>query len=279
MKGRGKLPKRIIGSLGIAFVMILSIFTNAASDPGEINLTKSAERKDDYGRESTVSLAINANNYTTKKKLDVVLVLDGSGSMSESVSSDRGTRLNAAKNSANTFITKLMDEQNDVQIGLVEFGTNVRDVLSLTNDKDSATNFIKDQYNATGGTNLQEGIEKAHELLDEKARSDAKQLIVILTDGVPTFFGPARFNSQYGRVPCGDGNADSLSSHKRECGNIKPSEAAKNELDSLKNDYKHADVYTITFGDEREAADILAKVNEKNDDPLYDNYEALDEVK
>ena len=146
MKGRGKLPKRIIGSLGIAFVMILSIFTNAASDPGEINLTKSAERKDDYGRESTVSLAINANNYTTKKKLDVVLVLDGSGSMSESVSSDRGTRLNAAKNSANTFITKLMDEQNDVQIGLVEFGTNVRDVLSLTNDKDSATNFIKYQY-------------------------------------------------------------------------------------------------------------------------------------
>ena len=279
MKGRGKLPKRIITSLGIAFVMILSIITNAASDSGEISLTKSAERKDDYGRESTVSLAINANNYTTKKKLDVVLVLDGSGSMSYEIGRfDRGTRLNAAKNSANTFITKLMDGQNDVQIGLVEFGTNVRDVLSLTNDKDSATNFIKYQYNATGGTNLQEGIEKAHELLKNGARSDAKQLVVILTDGVPTFFGPARFNSQYGRVPCGDGNADSLSSHQRECGNIKPSQAAKNELDSLKSDYKQADVYTITFGDESEAADILAKVNEKNDDPLYENYEALSEL-
>ena len=279
MKGRSKLPKRIISSLGIALVMILSIVTNAASDPGEINLTKSAKRKDDYSRESTVSLAINANNYTTKRKLDVVLVLDGSGSMNYRVGGfNSGTRLDAAKNSAKTFINKLMDGQNDVQIGLVEFGTNVRDSLSLTNDKNSATKFINTKYDATGGTNLQEGIEKAHQLLNAGARSDAKQLVVILTDGVPTYFGPARFKDGNRMVPCGDGDADSLTNHKAECGYQKPSAAAKKELDSLKSSYKQADVYTITFGNEKEAADILATVNKANDNPLYENYKALSEL-
>ena len=281
MKGKSKIPKGVISSFGIALVMIFAIVTNAAGDPGEINLTKSAKRKDDYGRESTVSLSINANNYTTKKKLDVVLVLDGSSSMSNSVGGySRETRLEAAKNSANTFITKLMDGQNDVQIGLVEFGTNVRDSLSLTSNKNSATNFINTKYDADGGTNLQEGIQKAHQLLNDGARSDAKQLVVILTDGVPTFFGPARFYSRrYNMyVPCGDGQTDSLTSHQAECNYQKPSEAAKNELDSLKTDYNQADVYTITFGDESEAAKILATVNGKNDNPLYDNYKALTEL-
>ena len=281
MKGKSKIPKGVISSFGIALVMIFAIVTNAAGDPGEINLTKSAKRKDNYGRESTVSLSINANNYTTKKKLDVVLVLDGSSSMSNSVGGySRETRLEAAKNSANTFITKLMDGQNDVQIGLVEFGTNVRDSLSLTSNKNSATNFINTKYDADGGTNLQEGIQKAHQLLNDGARSDAKQLVVILTDGVPTFFGPARFYSRrYNMyVPCGDGQTDSLTSHQAECNYQKPSEAAKNELDSLKTDYNQADVYTITFGDESEAAKILATVNGKNDNPLYDNYKALTEL-
>ena len=281
MKGKSKIPKGVISSFGIALVMIFAIVTNAAGDPGEINLTKSAKRKDDYGRESTVSLSINANNYTTKKKLDVVLVLDGSSSMSNSVGGySRETRLEAAKNSANTFITKLMDGQNDVQIGLVEFGTNVRDSLSLTSNKNSATNFINTKYDADGGTNLQEGIQKAHQLLNDGARSDAKQLVVILTDGVPTFFGPARFYSRrYNMyVPCGDGQTDSLTSHQAECNYQKPSEAANNELDSLKTDYNQADVYTITFGDESEAAKILATVNGKNDNPLYDNYKALTEL-
>ena|GEM_PF-5622450 len=281
MKGRRKLPKRIISYLGIALVMILSIVTNATSNPGEINLTKSAKRKDDYSRESTVSLSINANNYTTKKKLDVVLVLDGSGSMGSKTigGNSQESRLSGAKKSADTFISKLMDGENDVRMGFVEFGTNVRNSLDLTNSKDRATDFINTKYSSNGGTNLQEGIEKAHQILKSGARSDAKQLVVILTDGVPTFFGPARFYSyRYNMyVPCGDGQTDSLTSYEFECNYQKPSDAAKKELDSLKNDYKQADVYTITFGDEEDAAEILANINKKNENPLYENYEVLTE--
>ena len=281
MKGKVKVPGRIISSLGIVLVTIFAIVTNAASNPGEIGLTKSAKRKSDYGRESTVSLSVNANNYITKKKLDVVLVLDGSGSMKERVEDkSRESRLTAAKNSAKTFITKLMDGQNDVKIGLVEFGTNVRNVQSLTESKSVATNFINNKYSANGGTNLQEGIAQAHQLLEEGARDDAKQLVVILTDGVPTFFGPVKFYSREYQmwVPCGNGSSDSLTSHQAECNYLKPSEAAKNELDSLKEKYNQADVYTITFGNEEEAAKILATVNKKNENPLYDNFKALTEL-
>ena len=276
-----KSSKKFKVFLGTLFLAVLALFTvaYAADDDGKITLTKTAKRYDDYGRKSHVALNVSANSYTKSLKLDVVLVLDGSGSMAygpngekDKVNANNPSRLTSAKKAAKTFISTLITDDDSVKIGLVEYGESIKNTQALTENEKILNNFIDNKYSARGGTNLQAGIEKAHELLDNGSREDSKKLVVILTDGIPTFF------NYEGKV-YGHGDTDDSVCLRRGFFGCdlqkKPSEAAKEELDSLKNNYKKSDVYTITLGNEREAANILSKVNPEQENPLYKNYKAL----
>lgn len=266
---------------GTLFLAVLALFTvtYAAHDDGKISLSKTAKRYDDYGRKSQVVLNVSADSYTKSRKLDIVLVLDGSGSMAygpkgknDKVNVNNPSRLTSAKVAAKTFISALISDDDSVKIGLVEYGRVVKNTQALTENEKILNNFIDNKYSANGGTNLQAGIEKAHELLDNGSREGSKKLVVILTDGIPTLFN-------YEGEVLGNGNTDDsicLKGGFFGCDlQKKPSEAAKEELDSLKNSYKESDVYTITLGNEREAANILSKVNPERENPLYKNYKAL----
>ena len=276
-----KSSKKFKVFLGTLFLAVLALFTvaYAADDDGKITLTKTAKRYDDYGRKSHVALNVSANSYTKSLKLDVVLVLDGSGSMAygpngekDKVNVNNPSRLTSAKKAAKTFISTLITDDDSVKIGLVEYGESIKNTQALTENEKILNNFIDNKYSARGGTNLQAGIEKAHELLDNGSREDSKKLVVILTDGIPTFF------NYEGKV-YGHGDTDDSVCLRRGFFGCdlqkKPSEAAKEELDSLKNNYKKSDVYTITLGNEKEAANILSKVNPEQENPLYKNYKAL----
>ena len=276
-----KSSKKFKVFLVTLFLAVLALFTvaYAADDDGKITLAKTAKRYDDYGRKSRVALNVSANSYTKSLKLDVVLVLDGSGSMAygpngekDKVNVNNPSRLTSAKKAAKTFISTLITDDDIVKIGLVEYGESIKNTQALTENEKILNNFIDNKYSARGGTNLQAGIEKAHELLDNGSREDSKKLVVILTDGIPTFF------NYEGKV-YGHGNTDDSVCLRRGFFGCdlqkKPSEAAKEELDSLKNNYKKSDVYTITLGNEKEAANILSKVNPEQENPLYKNYKAL----
>ena len=276
-----KSSKKFKVFLVTLFLAVLALFTvaYAADDDGKITLAKTAKRYDDYGRKSHVALNVSANSYTKSLKLDVVLVLDGSGSMAygpngekDKVNANNPSRLTSAKKAAKTFISTLITDDDSVKIGLVEYGESIKNTQALTENEKILNNFIDNKYSARGGTNLQAGIEKAHELLDNGSREDSKKLVVILTDGIPTFF------NYEGKV-YGHGNTDDSVCLKGSLFGCdlqkKPSEAAKEELDSLKNNYKKSDVYTITLGNEKEAANILSKVNPEQENPLYKNYKAL----
>ncbi len=276
-----KSSKKFKVFLGTLFLAVLALFTvaYAADDDGKITLTKTAKRYDDYGRKSRVALNVSANSYTKSLKLDVVLVLDGSGSMAygpngekDKVNVNNPSRLTSAKKAAKTFISTLITDDDIVKIGLVEYGESIKNTQALTENEKILNNFIDNKYSARGGTNLQAGIEKARELLDNGSREDSKKLVVILTDGIPTLFNYEGKVYGYGDTDdsvCLKGSLFGCDLQK------KPSEAAKEELDSLKNNYKKSDVYTITLGNEREAANILSKVNPEQENPLYKNYKAL----
>ena len=276
-----KSSKKFKVFLGTLFLAVLALFTvaYAADDDGKITLTKTAKRYDDYGRKSRVALNVSANSYTKALKLDVVLVLDGSGSMAygpngkkDKVNVNNPSRLTSAKKAAKTFISTLITDDDNVKIGLVEYGESIKNTQALTENEKILNNFIDNKYSARGGTNLQAGIEKAHELLDNGSREDSKKLVVILTDGIPTLFNYEGKVYGYGSTDdsvCLKGSLFGCDLQK------KPSEAAKEELDSLKNNYKKSDVYTITLGNEKEAANILSKVNPEQENPLYKNYKAL----
>jgi hypothetical protein len=117
-------------------------------------------------------------------QLNVVVVFDGSGSMSDTFSHDRSIRkITAAKN---VLIQVLKDLQPDTKIGLVVFSDNVNGwayPLGVL-DKDKLTNTIN-SIRAGGGTPLGKYMkEGANELL--KLRQKQKYGIyklIIVTDG------------------------------------------------------------------------------------------------
>ena len=253
-----------------------SIFAITAQDnAGKIEIQKTATKifknnQDNlvYGRHAKVELNVKAhpynNNVTTYDKLDVVLVLDSSGSMGDD------NKLTDLKAAARDLVNTLMTDGTN-QVGVVEFGTNVKRTHKLTTNKNDVNRFIN-RMSADGGTNIQQAIESANTILKDGKRNDAQQIVIILTDGVPTFF-----NYNGTRYGTGSSN-DSVCVEGGFFGcskKMKPSEAAKTELDKLKSDNKTSDVYTIVFGDDKDARDTLAEINPEQEKPLYKNYNAL----
>ena len=276
----------------LLLVAIISLFgfsmIFASDEPGKITISKSATKIYDdagddnlkKGRNAKVTLTVNGNPYTTSQtsmsKLDIILVLDNSGSMAWGSRGKNDTstpsRIASLKSTADEFIDTMLDKDGNVQIGLVTFSKDVNTSVSFSNyskkgDLTTAINGMK----AYGGTNLQAGIEQAHDLLGG-GRNDAKKMVIILTDGIPTFFNYTYYDYL---VICGTGDSDNPIPF---CSNMRPSDAAKKELDDLKKDYSTADIYTITFGEEEEAASKLEKINpvETTENHTYKNEKALD---
>ena len=273
--------KKVILMLTVVLSLLgLNQIISADNDPGKIKLTKTAtkvsnnfdENNPEYGRLANVTLSVSANPYTeqetTMDKLDIILVLDSSGSMDESAGTQ--SRINALKTTAKDFINTMIEPDGKVQIGIVDYASSVKNTRALTSNKTTLTNFVNG-LDADGGTNTQSGIIKADELLDN-SRSDAKKLVVILTDGLPTYFN-------YNGKRYGTGNSDATVCLNRSCSNKKsPSDAAKEALDDLKASHNTTDVYTITFGNAAGAASTLAKINpasKEGETPVYKNVTAL----
>ena len=281
---KNKKTSKILYSICFVFLSALSILglVKALDDGGKIEISKKATKiygEDnnnlEYGRKARVTLDVNALPYnesnTTNGKLDIILILDRSGSMSEGVNGQNDhtkSRLNLVKEASDIFINTIMSENNNVKLGVVDYSTGVRS-HNMTTDKNIALGY-NDNLEASGATNIQEAIKEAHNLLDDQGRDDAKKIIILLTDGIPTKF-------RYNGIIYGNGdNDDSVCVYKtfRKCRKeMRPSEAAKNELDNFKSSYPKADVYTITFGNESEAANKLQTINpeEITKDHVYEN--------
>jgi predicted ribosomally synthesized peptide with SipW-like signal peptide len=118
------------------------------------------------------------------EEADVIIVMDISGSMD-------GNPLTQAKSGANTLIDAL--GPND-QVGLVSFASGVTLDQGLTTDHNAVQTAVNN-LNASGSTNMEAGVEQAHEELfndDEfgsaytqtgNARPNARKIIVFLGDG------------------------------------------------------------------------------------------------
>lgn len=271
------LKKHLVWTFFIFLAVIGTIFAITAQDnAGKIEISKTATKMitNDpnnnlvYGRKAKVELNVKANPYnkniTTYDKLDVVLVLDSSGSMGDN------NKLTNLKGAARDLVNTLMNDGTN-QVGVVEFGTNVKRIHQLTTNKNNINRFIN-RMSADGGTNVQQAVASANTILQDGKRDDAQQIVIILTDGIPTFFN---YNGQ--RYGTGSTD-DSVCVERGWMGclkQMKPSEAAKAELDKLKSNNKTADVYTIVFGNDKDAKDILAIINPEQEKPLYKNYNAL----
>jgi len=118
-------------------------------------------------------LADSSKINTDINEVDIVFVLDNSGSMRENDPEDK--RLEAAQN----VVSSLDGEYN---FGEVRFDDGQKTLKSLTKDKESAQNAIESLRNtAWGGTRIGSAINHA---IDEFVNEDSRKVMILLTDGL-----------------------------------------------------------------------------------------------
>lgn len=114
--------------------------------------------------------------------LDVVLVLDRSGSMSLDPDGDGTTKLEDLQAAATAFVDRLTATD---RVGLVSFADAATLDSSLTDDFGSVKTAINGLV-ATGSTNLPDGVDTGHNEITANGRADATPILVVLSNGIPT---------------------------------------------------------------------------------------------
>lgn len=142
----------------------------------------------------------------TNQPLDIVLVLDVSGSMADNLSGGP-KKIDALKTAVNGFIDATADENATIsdrsqrnRIALVKFageespevgndtdwqGYNYTQIVSnLTDEVSGLTNTVKG-LRASGATSADYAFNRAQEALKYQPRDNAKKVVIFFTDGEP----------------------------------------------------------------------------------------------
>ena len=184
---------------------------------GRIWTDKTIEAGEESDFVTTLSAISSTSNTitTVPKPLDIVMVLDASGSMDDPMSSsDRTKRIDALKTAANSFIekiaeenAKISDESKQHQVAIVKFAGdktnkvgndmygnkgytyNYSQVMKEpTLCKDDGVSSLKSTVNSikpAGATRADYGMDLAESISD---REDAKKVVLFFTDGSPTSY-------------------------------------------------------------------------------------------
>ncbi len=155
-------------------------------------------------------VATAATGVAQKNRVEIMMVLDRSGSMS-------GTPISNLKTAARSFLDYYEDTQDEDRIGLVSFATGVRVDYSLNNNFYDPIRSAITALSATGATNIEDALSQAGaQFADQTPVAPAdrvQQFIVFFTDGRPTAFRSnfKRNGNNYDAVVCVTGNCDSNS--------------------------------------------------------------------
>ena len=192
---------------------------------GRIWTDKTVEPAQDEKSDFVTTLsAMSSTSDTTSlvtKPLDIVMVLDASGSMDDSMGGEGSPkRIEALKAAASSFIDTIAEQNKSIkdpskqhQVAIVKFSGAKKDepgndtyrdrhgythnysqvMKSLKPCVDSAATELKDtvgRIKPAGATRADYGLELAR---DMSGREDAQKVVVFFTDGTPTVF--SEFNS------------------------------------------------------------------------------------
>lgn len=187
--------------------------TVSTSDIGISGAMSATVSKGDSDFITALSVLSSTSNIasTSTTPLDIVLVLDASGSMDDSMTG--GKRIDALKNAANAFIDEIATQNASIsdaskqhQVSIVKFAGeksnrvgndtyregrytyNYSQVMkNMTACSETTKSSFKDTINAinpAGATNAAAGMELAQGQTSK--RSDAKKIVIFFTDGTPT---------------------------------------------------------------------------------------------
>ncbi len=172
--------RKIIPLIFILLV-ILPAFIPSVNSQGiqrlEVNKIISPQRVLE-GQTVRITIKLSGVGDVGFSEVDVVLVLDRSGSMS-------GSKIADAKTAAKAFL----DFTDDIdRVGLITFSRDVSIESDLEFMNSANKDFLKSEIDsfkvsAAGTTNIYEAIKTANDLLIDSAREDIPLVEILLTDG------------------------------------------------------------------------------------------------
>ncbi|WP_177973710.1 VWA domain-containing protein [uncultured Eubacterium sp.] len=135
----------------------------------------------------TYDITLNASGtigFDVKKAfVDIVLVVDTSGSM-------KGSNLTSTKNAINALVDAFdaKKETVDTKYKLVTFSSSAE---TKTDNWVDGKKLKKKagELSADGGTNYDQGLSQAATAINSSSRENAKKIVIFLTDGKPTYYG------------------------------------------------------------------------------------------
>ena len=153
-------------------------------------------KKNLNNKEVTIQLQVTNNEENLKTTGELILVLDNSDSMNDNIDENNTqspTRKDTIFEAAKILVSKLLEGNNDLKVGVVSFSSNTDTskeatledaslVADLSSDITSLSSAI-DNINANGPrTDLDAGITLASNQFTDNA---SNKYIIVLTDGVP----------------------------------------------------------------------------------------------
>ena len=130
------------------------------------------------------------------KPLDIVLVLDQSGSMAynfegNTTGENTERRQYAMKEAVKNFIDKAYSENGTHKMAIVTFSEDAAQLANWTTvDASGRTTLINSveglDDTPSGATNVAAGMQRAQTLLNAQTNSDSQKVVIVFTDGVPT---------------------------------------------------------------------------------------------
>ena len=187
------LPPIYVGGMQRAF----SATPFSDTDKNGLDLSKTVTANED-GTYTITLEAFTTGTVTTEQKdvpLDIVLVLDQSGSMSYDFGNTN--RQEAMKTAVNNFIDSVGEKYSpetgaDHRIALVEFRSEATILKDWTDaDSDGVTELQNtvSGLRENGATNVGDGMAKAQDLINRPYTgpyTKRQQVVIVFTDGVPT---------------------------------------------------------------------------------------------
>lgn len=218
----------------------------------DVTYSKTATPVEGQNDTYNITLKIESKTSSTAPGASaVVLVIDSSGSMKDG-------RLTNAKNVAKSFIDSYGTSGSDRYLAVVNFDTYANafefgrdktswlDVSNGTNRQTAKNRF--DNLSVGGGTNLEQGLTKAKDLLNSstvKSIANENKFVIVLTDGEPTFYDNTRNWNIWNGVWQPEGEGDSCNQDT-----YNATVTAATKLKSSANS-----VYTVCYGAQNEIID------------------------
>ncbi|MCG8858908.1 gliding motility-associated C-terminal domain-containing protein [Tenacibaculum finnmarkense] len=179
-------------------ILVSLLFSQLVIGQAEIIITKEIINNPINCKQFDVTLTITGNPPVEAQ--EVVLLIDVSGSMGDEVDDGTGTGnteqiMEFAKDAAKDFVDELLSPTNNPtgnnKVAIVKYASSATILTNLTSNKTDLDSFING-LNAGGGTNMEDALIKADEVLSPPNAQGTfncgtSRTIILLTDGVPTW--------------------------------------------------------------------------------------------